>query len=76
MAYSTAVSLQVNPLPFVMAVAYGASASFLTPYAYQTNLMVFGPGNYKFSDFLKAGLPLALIYGLISLTLLPLFFKF
>jgi di/tricarboxylate transporter len=76
MAYSTAVSLQVNPLPFVMAVAYGASASFLTPYAYQTNLMVFGPGNYKFSDFLKVGLPLAIIYGLISLMLLPVFFKF
>jgi di/tricarboxylate transporter len=76
MAYSTAVSLQVNPLPFVMAVAYGASASFLTPYAYQTNLMVFGPGDYKFSDFLKTGLPLAIIYGLISLMLLPVFFKF
>jgi di/tricarboxylate transporter len=76
MAYSTAVSLQVNPLPFVMAVAYGASASFLTPYAYQTNLMVFGPGNYRFGDFLKTGLPLALVYGLITLTLIPVFFKF
>ncbi len=76
LAYSTAMSLQVNPLPFVMAVAYGASASFLTPYAYQTNLMVYGPGNYKFSDYLKTGLPLAAIYSLITLSLLPVFFKF
>jgi len=76
LAYSTAVSLQVNPLPFVMAVAYGASASFLTPQGYQTNLMVYGPGNYKFSDFLKAGLPLIVIYSAITLALLPVFFKF
>jgi di/tricarboxylate transporter len=76
MAYSTALLLQVDPLPFVMAVAYGASASFLTPFAYQTNLMVYGPGNYKFSDYLKTGLPLAVIYGLITLILLPVFFKF
>lgn len=76
LAYSTALSLQVDPLPFVMAVAYGASASFLTPHGYQTNLMVFGPGNYKFSDFLKAGLPLMVIYSVITLVLLPVFFKF
>jgi len=76
MAYSTALSLQVDPLPFVMAVAYGASASFLTPYAYQTNLMVYGPGNYKFSDYVKTGLPLLVIYSVITLALLPVFFKF
>jgi len=76
LAYSTALSLQVDPLPFVMAVAYGASASFLTPHSYQTNLMVYGPGNYKFSDYMKAGLPLAVIYSVITLVLLPVFFKF
>ena len=76
LAYSTALSLQVDPLPFVMAVAYGASASFLTPHGYQTNLMVFGPGNYKFSDYVKTGLPLMVIYSVITLVLLPVFFKF
>jgi len=75
-AYSTAISLQVDPLPLVMAVAYGASASFLTPHGYQTNLMVYGPGNYRFSDYMKAGLPLVMIYSLITLILLPVFFKF
>ena len=76
LAYSTAISLQADPLPFVMAVAYGASASFLTPHSYQTNLMVYGPGSYKFSDYMKAGLPLAVIYSVITLVLLPVFFKF
>ncbi len=76
LAYSTALSLGVSPLPFIMAVAYGASAAFLTPHGYQTNLMVYGPGNYRFTDYLKAGLPLAIIYSLITLALLPVFFKF
>ena len=76
LAYSTAISLQADPLPFVMAVAYGASASFLTPHSYQTNLMVYGPGNYKFSDYMKVGLPLAVIYSVITLALLPVFFRF
>ena len=76
LAYSTALSLHVDPLPFVMAVAYGASASFLTPHGYQTNLMVYGPGSYRFGDYVKAGLPLLILYSLITLTLVPVFFKF
>ncbi len=76
LAYSTALSLQVSPLPFVMAVAYGASAAFLTPHGYQTNLMVYGPGSYRFSDYMKAGLPLLAIYSLVTLALLPVFFPF
>ena len=76
LAYSTALSLQASPLPFVMAVAYGASAAFLTPHGYQTNLMVYGPGRYRFSDYMKAGLPLLLIYSLVTLALLPVFFPF
>jgi di/tricarboxylate transporter len=76
LAYSTALALQASPLPFVMAVAYGASASFLTPHGYQTNLMVYGPGGYRFSDFLKAGLPLVVIHSLVTLALLPVFFTF
>jgi len=76
LAYSTALSLHVDPLPFVMAVAYAASAAFITPHGYQTNLMVYGPGSYRFSDYMKAGLPLLVIYSVITLALLPVFFKF
>ncbi len=76
LAYSTALSLGVDPLPFVMAVAYGASASFLTPYAYQTNLMVYSPGRYRLTDYLRAGLPLLVLYSLAVLALVPLFFPF
>jgi di/tricarboxylate transporter len=76
LAYSTALSLHVAPLPFVMAVAYAASAAFITPHGYQTNLMVYGPGSYRFADYVKAGLPLLVIYSLVTLALLPVFFKF
>jgi len=75
-AYATAVSLGVNPMPFIMAVAYGASASFLTPYGYQTNLMVYGAGGYTFGDYIKIGLPVSLLYAAIVLTLVPYFFPF
>ncbi len=75
-AYATATELNVDPTPFILAVAYGASASFMTPYGYQTNLMVYGPGRYRFSDYLRLGAPLSLLYGVIVLTLIPLFFPF
>ena len=71
-ALSVARSLSVTPEPFILAVAFGASASFLTPIGYQTNLMVYGLGNYRFSDFLKVGLPLSIIYSLITVTVLSL----
>lgn len=74
--YTTALSLGVNPLPFIMAVAYGASGNFLTPYSYQTNLMVYGPGHYRFHHYLQTGLPLAVIYGIITCGLIPFFFPF
>jgi di/tricarboxylate transporter len=75
-AYSTAMTLGVDPLPFIMAVVYGASASFITPYGYQTNLMVFSTGNYKPVDFLKFGLPLSIVYSIVVIILVPVFFKF
>jgi di/tricarboxylate transporter len=56
--------------PFILAVAYGASASFITPFGYQTNLMVLGPGNYRFKDFLRVGFPLSLLYMLTAVGLL------
>jgi di/tricarboxylate transporter len=60
-AVSTALGLGVNPKPFIMAVCFGASACFATPIGYQTNLLVYGPGGYRFSDYFKLGMPLNLI---------------
>lgn len=73
---ATAELLGVSPWPFIMVVAYGASASFLTPYGYQTNLMVYAPGGYKFKHYVKAGLPMTLVYSVIVLALVPIFFPF
>ncbi|MBN2896736.1 MAG: SLC13 family permease [Campylobacterales bacterium] len=75
-AYSTAIELHVDPTPFILAIAYGASASFMTPYGYQTNLMVYGPGQYRFSDYLRNGAPLSIVYGVIVISLVPIFFPF
>lgn len=63
-ALALADQLGISPMPFFMITAFGASACFLTPMGYQTNLMVYGPGGYRFKDFLRAGFPLTLIYGL------------
>ena len=71
-AFALSESFNVNHMPFVMAVAYGASASFLTPYGYTTNLIVQNLGNYRISDYLRAGLPLSLSYSCCALTLIPI----
>jgi len=65
---STADQAGIDPGPFLIAVAIGASASFATPIGYQTNLMVYGPGGYRFKDFLKAGIPMNIIVGLTAVT--------
>ena len=70
-AMSGAESLGVNPTPFAVAVMIAASASFITPIGYQTNLMVFGPGGYRFSDYIRLGLPLSFIVACIALWLIP-----
>ncbi len=73
-AVSSASVFSVEPTAFALAVAYGASASFITPIGYQTNLMVYAVGNYKFRDFIKVGLPLSIMYGLICLLILYFLF--
>ncbi len=75
-AYSTAIGLDVSIYPFVFAVAFGASASFLIPHGYQTHLMVALLGEYKTKDFIKIGIPLSIIYSLVVIILTPIFFKF
>ncbi|GAA0566878.1 SLC13 family permease [Halomonas salifodinae] len=73
---ASAESLGVNPIPFVVVVMFAASASFLTPIGYQTNLMVHGPGGYRFGDFLRVGGLLNLLTALVVLTLTPLIWPF
>jgi len=66
----------VSVMPFIMAVLYGASASFLSPYGYQTNLIVYSAGNYRLLDYLKVGLPISIVYSLTVITIVPEFFPF
>ena len=65
---------QARPEPFVMAVAFAASAAFLTPLGYQTNLLVFGPGGYQFKDFIKIGLPLRISFIILAAAFIPYFY--
>ena len=75
-AIIAADSAGVDSRPFLMAVTFAASLSFATPVGYQTNTMIFGPGNYKFSDFVRIGLPLNIIFWLLASILIPIFFPF
>jgi di/tricarboxylate transporter len=68
--------LGVDPRPFVVAVMFGASASFATPIGYQTNTLVYGPGGYRFADFLRIGVPLNLTLLVAMSFLIPFFFPF
>jgi di/tricarboxylate transporter len=75
-AYNIALGLGVDPTPFVMAVAFAASGSFISPYGYQTNVMVYNAGNYQLKDFVAFGLPISLFYSVTVITVIPLVYPF
>ena len=75
-AFGLAESYGVSYMPFVMAVAYGASASFLTPYGYTTNLMVQNLGGYEFKDYTRAGILVSVVYSVTVIVLVPRLFPF
>jgi len=75
-ALATANQLQVSYLPFVITVMMAASAGFATPIGYQTNLMVYGPGGYRFSDYVKVGVPLDILIGIVTVAIAPWAYPF
>jgi len=75
-AVSTALTIGVDPKPFIIGVCIGASACFASPLGYQTNLMVFGPGGYRFIDYMRLGIPLNLFVVGAGMVLIPLFWPF
>ena len=75
LAFELIHDLGLNPTPTYLALAFGASAAFLTPVSYQTNLMVYGPGKYTFLDFVKIGLPFTIVYSLFALITIFLLHK-
>jgi len=75
-AISASTKLGLDPRPFIFAICFAASASFITPIGYQTNLMVYGPGGYKFTDYIKIGLPLSITLWIMAILLLPKLWPF
>lgn len=74
-AMKTAQSLECSTIPFAVAIMVAASCGFATPFGYQTNLMVVGPGGYRFRDFLRFGIPLDIVVMIVAVTLIPLVWK-
>ena len=72
-AINTAATMNINPLTIVMAVAIAASAAFLSPVGHPANVLIMGPGGYRFKDYLKVGLPLLLVILVVTLVVLPIF---
>ncbi|MCA9299851.1 MAG: anion permease, partial [Phycisphaerales bacterium] len=76
LAMVASARLEVEFTPFIIAIMMAGSASFATPLGYQTNLMVYGPGRYTFGDFLRVGLPMNVLVGIVTVALTPLLFPF
>ena len=75
-AMATAAKLGVNEVPFVISVIIAAASSFVTPIGYQTNLMVYGPGGYRSSDYLRVGVPLSMIVAIVTIIVAPVAWPF
>jgi di/tricarboxylate transporter len=75
-ALESAQALAVNPMPFLFAVAVGASMCFASPFSTPPNALVMSAGRYKFTDYLRVGLPLQIIYAILMVIILPLLFPF
>lgn len=75
-AVSAAIGIGVDPKPFIIGICFGASACFATPIGYQTNLLVYTPGGYRFSDYFKMGVPLNLLVVILATILIPVFWHF
>ncbi|NJN64834.1 MAG: SLC13 family permease [Acidobacteria bacterium] len=76
LAVSASTKLGVDARPFLIAIAFAASAAFYTPVGYQTNMLVYGPGGYRFSDYMRLGGPLNILYWFVGVLLIPLLFPF
>lgn len=76
MAVATAAALGVSPFPFVVGVMFAASNSYLTPIGYQANLFVYGPGGYRFGDFLRVGAVLTVLSVAVAVLVIQVFFPF
>lgn len=75
-AITTATSLGLSPRPFLIAVMFAATLAFMSPVGYQTHLLIYSPGKYRFMDFIKVGTPLDIIFWLLTALLIPIFFPF
>ncbi len=75
-AISTAQQMGVDPRPFLMAITFAASTGFSTPVGYQTNTMIYNPGGYRYTDFLRTGVPLSILFWILSVMFIPRFWSF